>query len=213
MTDLPVLIKGVKKRKRSCQKELFERYAPVMRAICLRYIKDYDEAEDILQEGFIKLFTRINQYSEKGSFEGWMKRVFVNTSINYLKKRKNILFHYDINDLPSDGVNYNFSDNSASHSQDAEIEDNDFSEDEIMTIIAKLPDGYKLVFNLFAIEHMSHKEISEALNISISTSKSQLFRARKTIQKHLSELSEAKLKHRKKLEDIRQDNSNLRIII
>ena len=213
MTDLSELITGVKKRKKNCQKELYKRYAPVMRSICIRYTRDYDEAEDILQEGFIKLFTKINQYEGKGSFEGWMKRVFINTSINYIKKKRNILFHYDINDFPNEGIVHNFYDDQNFQSPDSEIVDDDFTEEEIMAIISKLPDGYKLVFSLYAIDQMSHKEISEMLNISVSTSKSQLFRARKTIQKQLSELSKAKQEHQKKLESIRQKGTNLRRIV
>jgi len=213
MTDLPELIEGVRKRKKSYQKELYNRYAPIMRAICIRYTKDHDEAEDILQEGFIKLFTKIKQYSGNGSFEGWMKRIFINTSINYIKKKRNILFHYDINDIPNEGMTYNFSDDSGYNSNENDLIDDDFTEEEIMAIIGKLPDGYRLVFSLYAIEQLSHKEIGEMLNISVSTSKSQLFRARKTIQKNLAELSSAKHRHKEKLESLRQKGSNLRRIV
>jgi RNA polymerase sigma-70 factor (ECF subfamily) len=212
MFDLNAIIKGVMKRQSKAQKELYQRYAPLMRAICMRYTHDFQEAEDMVQEGFIKVFTKIDQYAGTGNFEGWLKKVFINTTINHIKKNKNLLFHYDISEVH--------------HSEDAVMESNedyfstktnildiDFSEEEILKIINKLPDGYRLVFNLYAVEQMNHKEISDMLNISISTSKSQLFRARKTIQKCLIELAEMKVEHRRQREDKQRKKSPLRLIV
>ncbi|MEA3444710.1 MAG: sigma-70 family RNA polymerase sigma factor [Bacteroidota bacterium] len=212
MTDLEVLIKGVMKRQRKAQKELYKRYAPLMRAICMRYTHNFADAEDIVQEGFIKIFTKIDQFSGTGNFEGWMKKIFINTTINQLKKNRNILFHYDINEIRSDTDDINPS-HEDYFSTKTNIVDVDFSEEEILKIINKLPDGYRLVFNLFAVEEMSHKEIATMLSISISTSKTQLFRARKTIQKDLIELAELKVEHRKKQEKKQQKNSQLRLIV
>lgn len=212
MFDLNILIDGVMKRQRKAQKELYQRYAPLMRAICMRYTHDFQEAEDMVQEGFIKVFTKIDQYAGTGSFEGWLKRVFVNTTINHIKKNKNLFFHYDISE-----INYSADGNTDSDedyfSTKTNILDVDFSEEEILKIINRLPDGYRLVFNLFAVEQMNHKEIAEMLNISVSTSKSQLFRARKAIQKCLIELAELKVEHRKKREDKQKKKSPLRLIV
>ncbi len=212
MTDLKVLIDGVMKRQRKAQKELYQRYAPLMRAICMRYTHDFSEAEDLVQEGFIKIFTKIDQYSGTGNFEGWMKRVFINTTINHLKRNRNLLFHYDINEVQSSNEE-SFSSNEDYFSTKTNIVNVDFSEEEILKIINKLPDGYRLVFNMYAVEQLSHKEISTMLGISVSTSKSQLFRARKTIQKSLIELAEKKVEHRKKREQKEQSNSQLRLIV
>lgn len=211
MTEINELIARVRKRKRGSQKELFDRYVPLMRAICLRYARNYAEAEDIVQEGFIKVFTRIEQYTGKGNFEGWMKRVFVNTAINYIKKNRNILFHYDLNDSNM-GDNQSYGNDNDYHIKKMGITDYDFSEQEILSIVNSLPDGYKLVFNLFAIEQLKHKEIAKMLNISISTSKSQLSRARKVIQNSLYELAEAKNNHKAKMEEQRQKKTSLRLI-
>ncbi len=212
MTNLEELINGVMKRKKKAQRELYTRYAPIMRAICMRYTRNLSEAEDVVQEGFIKIFTKIDQYSGLGSFEGWMKRIFVNTSINHLKKNKNILFHYDINEIPYRDVDVTESKDDY-FSTKTNMVDIDFSEEEILRIINKLPDGYKLVFNLYAVEELSHKEIAKMLSISVSTSKSQLFRARKTIQKQLIELAELKVEFRKKQEQKQKQKSNLRLIV
>ena len=211
MTDLKEIIAGIKKRKRSSQKELFHRYAPLMRAICVRYTGCYDDAEDLVQEGFIKVFTKIDQYKEKGSFEGWMKRVFINTAINYIKREKDIIFHYDLNDTNM-GNNQSLNNNEEYYNKEANIKEYDFTEEEILSIINKLPDGYKFVFNLYAIEQLKHKEIAVLLNISPSTSKSQLNRARKSIQNSLFELAEAKEKYKKKRETDRINKSSLRLI-
>ena len=212
MSCLEDLIKGVVKRKRWAQKELYQRYAPIMRAICMRYTHDFSEAEDLVQEGFIKIFTKIDQYSGTGNFEGWMKRVFINTTINHLKRNKSILFHYDINEVQSREDIELYADEDY-FSTKTNISDVDFSEEEILKVINLLPDGYRLVFNLYAIEEMTHKEIAAMLNISVSTSKSQLFRARKTIQKNLIELAEMKVEHRRKQEDNKKADSPLRLIV
>ncbi|MCF8371227.1 MAG: sigma-70 family RNA polymerase sigma factor [Bacteroidales bacterium] len=200
------------KRQAKAQKELYQRYAPLMRAICMRYTHDFQEAEDMVQEGFIKVFTKIDQYAGTGNFEGWLKKVFINTTINHIKKNKNLLFHYDISEVhyTEDAVTES---NEDYFSTKTNILDVDFSEEEILKIINKLPDGYRVVFNLYAVEQMNHKEISDMLNISISTSKSQLFRARKTIQKCLIELAEMKVEHRRQREDKQRKKSPLRLIV
>ena len=137
--------------------------------LCLRYAKDSAEAEDILQDGFVKVFLNIHKYQPYGPFEGWMRRIFVNTAIEYYRQRRKYLFS-DI---------------------DIENEDFEYREDvvdrmaaeELMELMKELPDGYRMVFNMYAIEGYSHKEIADELNISIGTSKSQYSRARTYFQK------------------------------
>ncbi len=162
---------------RKAQKILYDTYAPIMLGICLRYVYERSEAEDILQEGFLKVFTKIKEFSHRGSFEGWMKRVFVNTAItHYHKNTKHNKHHYQIENL-------NVKDNNSVVYGEAE-----FTKDELLKVIQSLPEGYKLVFNLYAIDGYKHKEIAEMLKIDINTSKSQYSRAKKLIRKKLADI-------------------------
>ncbi|MES2587606.1 MAG: sigma-70 family RNA polymerase sigma factor [Bacteroidota bacterium] len=157
------------------QKKLFEKFAPKMMFVCLRYCKDSADAEDVLQEGFIKVFTYLPKYKHEGSFEGWMRRVFVNTCLDFLRKEKQLSTTSSFED-----VDYKITDDSLS-SDNLEVED-------LMKIISKLPKGYQIVFSLFAIEGYSHKEIAELLGISEDTSKSQYFRARTSLKSYLEKI-------------------------
>lgn len=150
------------------QKQLFDILSPKMYAICLRYARNIDEAKDILQEGFIKMFKHLAQFQGKGSFEGWVKRIFINTSIEFYRKaqKENVK-----NSLES-AENQPF---------DAQILSN-LKVDDLMEIIQKLPPGYRTVFNLFVIEGYGHEEIAKMLKVSENTSKSQLFKARQHLQ-------------------------------
>lgn len=151
------------------QRQLYNSFSPTMFGICLRYSADYHSAEDILQEGFIKVFSRLDGFRHEGSFEGWMKRIFVNTAIEYY--RKGLKFN-QLSDLEV--------------VQDFVAEDDAFQNllaKDLLMLIQKLPTGYRTIFNLYAIEGYSHREISELLNISVGTSKSQLARARLALQK------------------------------
>lgn len=168
------LIEKCKKYDRVAQKMLYDRYAPILLGICMRYVFEKSEAEDILQEGFLKIFTKITEFEGRGSFEGWMKRVIVNTAItHYHKSSKHNKYHYDINDvqLPKN--------------EKPAIGEAEFTSEELLYVIHSLPDGYKHVFNLYAIEGYKHKEIAEMLKIDINTSKSQYSRAKKLIRKKL----------------------------
>ena len=163
----------------AAQKKLFEKFAPKMMFVCLRYCKDTNDAEDVLQEGFIKVFGYLSKYKHEGSFEGWMRRVFVNTSLDFLRKEKQLSSTSSYED-----VDYKIHDDySTSGALEAE---------DLMKIIMKLPKGYQVVFNLFAIEGYTHKEIAELLGISEDTSKSQYFRARASLKNYL-EKEEKKL--------------------
>ncbi len=168
------LIDRCRKNDRTAQKILYDRYASIMFGICLRYVFERSEAEDILQEGFLKIFTKINEFEGRGSFEGWMKRVFINTAITlYHKNSKHNKNHYNIDDVH------------VVKSEKPVFDDSEFTNEELINIIHSLPKGYKLVFNMYAIEGYKHKEIAEMLNIDINTSKSQYSRAKKLIRKKL----------------------------
>lgn len=177
--DIHQIIKKCKKNDRIAQKMLYEKYSSLFLGICMRYAKDKAEAEDILQDGFLKIFMNITQYSGTGSFEGWMKRIIVNTAITNYHQNIKHYFHEEIDkvkDLEADTDFY--------------VNDNDFSKDELMDIIQQLPEGYRVVFNLYVMEGYKHKEIAEILNIDQGTSKSQFARAKKIIQAKLSMLKE-----------------------
>lgn len=169
------IIKGCLEGKAEAQKKLYERYAPKLWPVCLRYAKNQMSAEDIMQEGFIRIYKYLEYYKGEGSFEGWLRRTMVNTAINYYKKN---LKNNDERDI--DTV-YNLS----NHDVDAVSK---MTADEILSVIQKLPDGYRTIFNLFIIEGMPHKEIAEKLGISENTSKSQLSRARVILQEKIKKI-------------------------
>lgn len=149
---------------RRAQKLLYDRYSSKMFGVCLRYAQDYQNAEDILQEGFVKAFRNMEKFRFEGSFEGWLRRIMVNTAIE-MHRRKNHL--YPLVEVENTDIEL--------------IEENAVSmlaADDLMNMISSLSPGYRTVFNLYAIEGYSHKEIAEQLNISEGTSKSQLARAR-----------------------------------
>lgn len=176
------LISGCIKGKRSAQKALYDLYASRMFGICLRYARNRDDAEDMLQEGFIKIYSSMSSFRGQGSFEGWMKRIMVNNALNMLRKNAKAFLFSELNEstyvVPDETENEN----------DLMKLYGEISPQVLMKQIAALPDGYKVVFNLYAIEDYSHKEIGEMLNISENTSKSQLSRARKYLRKRLEEL-------------------------
>ncbi len=170
------LIKACIQKSQSAQKALFDKYSRKMMGVCMRYADDSLEAQDILQDGFIKVFNSMSSFQHEGSLEGWIKRIIVNTALdNYRrnKKRKYAveLDDEDVRELKQEesimgGINSKF----------------------LLSLINQLPEGYKLVFNMFAIEGYSHKEISQELGISINTSKSQYARARAYLQKELAKI-------------------------
>lgn len=167
MTEYEI-IKGCLINNIKCQQTLFERYAGKMMTVCLRYSKDQMDAEDILQEAFIRVFKYMHQFKFDGSFEGWIRRVVVNSALKSISKKKII-----------------FSDRDGYSEVSAQIDSYAYSnlgEDDILKLITQLPEGYKLVFNLHVIEGYSHDEIAKMLKIEASTSRSQLVKARKMLQ-------------------------------
>ncbi len=170
------LIEQCLKNDRKAQQNLFDRFAPILLAVCIRYTKDRAEAEDVLQEVFVKIFKRLKQFEDKGSFEGWLKRITVNTAITYYRKNLKHAYHDDVSEIKGPNIINN------------KYKEAEFTHNELLDVIRTLPGGYKMVFNMFAIEGYKHKEIAEKLSIDISTSKSQYYRARKLIQQKLIEL-------------------------
>jgi len=196
------LISDCIKHNKTAQRELYNKYSPVMRAICMRYSGDMAEAKDIMQDGFIKVFLNIGTYVGKGSFEGWIKRIMINTAIKHFhkkKKNKEVYLNDNADNYQeiSDEDSYNDENYEGSNYNVVRIAD--FSESELMQSLNILKDNYRLVFNLYVMEDFSHKEISEMLNIDEKTSRSRLFRARNMVQEHLFELSKEKLQARYKL--------------
>ncbi len=168
------LIKGCIRQENTCQRLLFERYAGKMMSVCLRYANDAMEAEDMIQDAFIKVFQYIGQFKFEGSFEGWIRRIVVNTAIRHLEKKK--LKFKDIDD-------------SSVHAP--QVDPHAYTHlgaDDLMKLINQLPDGYRLVFNLNVIEGYSHEEIAEMLHIQPGTSRSQLVKARKLLQQQILQL-------------------------
>ena len=157
------------------QEKLYRLFAPKMYGICLRFAKNRMEAEDILQDGFIKIFTNLKYFRNEGSFEGWIRRTIINTAINHYKKNlrdlnKIAIEHINITDKTDDDII------------------SKLSVDELLELINELPDGYRIVFNLNVIEGYTHKEIGKMLNISENTSKSQLSRAKHNLKKKIIKL-------------------------
>lgn len=167
------LIAGCIKGNQIAQKTLFDSFSPKFFALCLRYMKSTDDAEDVLQEGMVKIFTKLPEYKGKGSFEGWMRRIVVNTCLDQIRKNQKLKF-----DVSLDQEEYKLSMN-------AHILEN-MSANELIEEIKKMPPGYRVVFNMFAIEGYSHQEIAEKLGVKESTSKSQYLRARAYLKERIS---------------------------
>jgi len=162
------IIKGCIKNNAACQQMLFNAYAGKMLSVCYRYTGNQHDAEDILQEAFIKIFAHLHQFKFEGSFEGWLRRIVVNTALKALQKKK--LHFAEVNETSSGGL---------------QVEPDTISSlqaEQLMKMLQNLPDGYRVVFNLYVIEGYDHEEIASMLNIQTSTSRSQLVKARKLLQ-------------------------------
>ena len=157
------------------QRKLFDMYAPKMMGVCLRYMKDHAQAEDVLQDGFVKVFTKLEKYSGDGSLEGWVRIIMVNTALDHLRKTNK--FNANIS---MDEVGYKVE-------SDTDVLAS-LMEEDLLKLIQEMPTGYKTVFNMFAIEGYSHKEIGERLGVSENTSKSQYSRAKAYLRIKVEEL-------------------------
>lgn len=171
--DEQQLIEECLKGNTSAQRTLYEYYAPLMMSVCIRYVRNKDVAKDVLQEGFIRVFTKMDTYLASGQLGAWIRRIFVTTSLEYLRNNKHLNFHTSMDEYEGMTLHSDYS-----------ILD-DISADYLMECITNLADGYRTIFNLFAIEGYSHKEIAEMLGIEEGTSRSQYQRARKALQKKL----------------------------
>lgn len=168
--NLHILIRGCQENKREAQSEIYKRFSPQLFSVCLRYSASYEDAQDTFQEGFITIFNKISQYQFRGSFEGWMRRIMVNACIEK-HRNKNHLYVVNEHVIP--------------YPDESDVEEEfyeNFSYEEILYLIQQLPERYRQVFNLYVIDGYSHQDISEALNISTGTSKSNLSRAREKLK-------------------------------
>ncbi|TCK67752.1 RNA polymerase sigma-70 factor (ECF subfamily) [Winogradskyella wandonensis] len=169
--SLEELINNCKKRDANAQSQLYKQYASKLFSLCLKYSKNYVEAEDNLQDAFVTIFNKIEQYKQKGSFEGWIKRIAINTALQRYRQV---------------GV-FNIIDEAAIEDVSLDVDNDEIDLDFLLSIIQELPDRYRLVFNLYVLDGYSHKEISKLLNISAGTSKSNLSRARLILKEKIED--------------------------
>lgn len=168
------LIDECKKGNDQALRELYETYAPRMLGVCYRYAGNRELAEDLLHDGFMTVFSKIGSFRSEGSFEGWLRRVFVNTSLEYLRKNKKMRDQQEINDRTV-------------IKEDSPSALEDMSAESIMSVVERLPDGYRVIFNMYAVDGYSHAEIAQELNINESTSRSQYSRARAILMQQLQD--------------------------
>lgn len=176
--DLALLIDACKKGERRAQQALYARFGALMFSVSVRYTNSRVDAEDVVQEAWVKVFRHLDSFSRHHSFEGWLRRIVINTAITHYRKNLRHVHHVDIDEV---------------HATPADLEafrECDFTREEMDQAIAQLPPGYGQVFNMYVIDGMKHKEISDELGIDINTSKSQLSRARKYLQEVLTRMSE-----------------------
>ena len=177
---------------------LYKMFAAQMHGLCYRYLGDTEITKDIVQEGFIKVFSNIKKFKGKGSFEGWMKRIFVNTAISYIRKNNKNQKHYsfdEVNESNFVGSNGESEEELDVFNQpDEETVLNNLSEEELLSALQKIPENFKIVFNLYCIENIKHDEIAKLLKISVATSRTRLLRARSLLKKELHAMCYEKLK-------------------
>lgn len=177
-SDINNLIEGCKKNNRKSQETLYNYFSGKMLGVCARYARDRFEAEDMLQTGFVKMFEKINSFKGEGSFEGWLRRIMVNNAIEFYRRNLRLLPIIDIEEANTEAA-------FTMPSSTPEVKD-------LLKIIQQLAPGYRVIFNMYAIEGYSHKEISEQLGISEGTSKSQLSRARIILQELVNQMEGTK---------------------
>jgi RNA polymerase sigma factor (sigma-70 family) len=184
MDGIKQMIEGCVRQEKRWQDMLYKKFSSLLYGICLRYAKNKMEAQDVLQEVFVKVYNNIHTYHHDGSFEGWLRRIAVNTSITHYRRNLKHAYQDDIDEVVM------------RNEEPVGVADLEFTQEEMMSCIAKLPVGYKTVFNLYVIEGFMHKEIADMLEIDVNTSKSQLSRAKTYLQRELAEISKIKLQER-----------------
>ena len=177
------IIDGCAKHERKAQQVLYDKYSRFLLGICIRYASDKAEAEDILQESFLKIFFNINDFSGTGSFIGWLRKIAVNTAITHYHKNLKYRYYVDIDEYVS------------VETGTVGFEEDFYSSEELFKVLNELPAGYRMVFNLYAVEGYKHKEIGEMLGIDTNTSKSQYSRAKAVIRDKLEKLGEIKVSY------------------
>ncbi|WKN29854.1 RNA polymerase sigma factor [Porifericola rhodea] len=178
MHDEKALVSGCAKGERAMQKELYDRFSGQMLAVCIRYCKSREDAEDILQEAFVKVFNNIESFRKESTLGYWIKRIVINTALNYHRKSVYLYPHFDIEDMHDIG------------DDDVTVSNHNYKD--LLKLLQTLPQGCQVIFNLYAIEGYKHKEIAEMLNISEGTSKSQYARAKSLIKEMITETGEVK---------------------
>lgn len=174
------LIECCKRGDSAAQRSIFNLISPRMLVVCRRYLSDKSEAEEVMTAGFLQVFSKIGQFRNEGSFEGWVKKIMVNEALGFLRKKRSLFLFSEL-----DG---------AIGEQEPIPPDNALLMEELLGLISSLPDGYRTVFNLYAIEGYSHQEIAELLGIEESTSKSQLSRARDLLRQRLGKVEKRNIK-------------------
>ena len=175
--ELIELIKLCRAGNRRAQTRLYDRFSAMLWSIALRYTNTQADATDVMQEAWVKIFRHLDSFTEHNSFEGWMRRIVINTAITHYRKNLKHVHHADIDEVHATPADF-----------DA-FKESEFTSEELMQAIAALPKGYGLVFQMYIIEGYKHKEIAEMLGIDLNTSKSQLSRARRYLQEVLAHMS------------------------
>ena len=209
MPKLSDIIDGCKKGERSAQCLLYEMFSPRMRSLCFRYTKENHDADDIIHDAFLYILTHIDKYKGTGSLEGWIRRIVVGSAIKQLKTNNKLSLNHSEEELQYWVEENSRRLHSANNDETTTLNPNDFNEEEVYAVLQELPDGYRMVFNLYVFEKLSHKEIAKMLDIKEGSSKSQLNKARKTLQSKLMTIQKEK-QAKKENEDYRK---LLRVVI
>jgi RNA polymerase sigma-70 factor (ECF subfamily) len=173
------IVDGCLAGKRKAYDQLYRKYASSMLGLCLRYCGNLQDAEDVLQEGFVKVFRNISNFRRAGSFEGWIRRIMVNAAIDHFQKELKHAFHQEIDhdlgipdEVPEESI----------------LGEYPFTQEQLLLMVQELPQGYRMVFNMYVMEGYNHKDIADSLDISENTSKTQLMKARRMLKKRLFQL-------------------------
>ncbi len=167
------ILEGCIKGESSAQRKLFDSYSRLLLGVCKRYTINIEEAEDILQDGFVKIFLNIKEFKGEGSIVAWMRRIMINTAITHYHKVKKHRYHDDLDEVKETKFD------------DYQWDESEFTKEELFKVIERMPEGYRMVFNLYAVEGYKHREIAEIMGIDENTSKSQYSRARRWLQERL----------------------------